>query len=202
MTLNEGLFYNGTEGFLGKPEDCRLLFLLKEPDSSGTDVEEGRFWFQEVYQGEKKGAKYLEPLRRIASLLLPDTEDPLSCVAYINLHPVKGGNYESKDFRDTLKKFKNGSDIFNRWDIIKAMPDGGCVVTTKNIFNAALYAVKNNLVKGCCMVEQKPALMIAGRVLCSFLFQTDGKMITVLSMYHPVYMSRNGWKASDIILAF
>lgn len=204
MTLNKEWFYRGTEGFLGKPEDCRVLLLMKEPDSSGIDVQAGQFWFQKVYQGKIKATKYLEPLQKIASLLLPDTDEPLSYAAYINLHPVKGGSYESESFRETLQLFKNGSNIFNRWDIIKAIPNGGYVVTTKNIYYAANYAVGNKLVDGCRMIEieEKNALMVMGCVLPSFTFQTDGKIITVLAMYHPVYMSRKGWKASDINLAY
>ena len=200
MKLNEKWFYHGTEGYLGKPEDCKVLFIMKEPDSSGIDVREGFFWFQKVYQGEIKATKYLEPIRRVASLLLPDEEDPLSCAAYINLHPVNGSNYESESFKNTLKQFQNGSDIYHRWDIIKAMPDGGFVVTTKNIYYAAYHALSKKLIPDCHITEEKSALSVMNRMLPSFKFQTDEKTITVLSMYHPAYLSRNGWKALDINL--
>ena len=156
MSIDEKYFYQGTEGFLGDPEDCKILFLMREPNSEGKKAD-NQFWFKRVVDGEKlpRSGCYLSKLGQIASLLLKipacNNEQRIPALrqaAYININPVCGQGTASNEYGDAIKWFKEekekceilGKEYDSRWKIIFGMPNQGWIVTVGDIYDA-MYKV-------------------------------------------------------------
>ena len=117
--LEQFFYYNNgnlIEGFLGDPNECKILFVLKEPDTG----EARDFWFRNGVEDESKRVKtakrYFHILGKIAAIILKkdgdlDNEEFLKSVleqcAYINLNPIKGETKESPLYKEVLKKLKS-----------------------------------------------------------------------------------------------
>ena len=107
--------YNGRpiEGFIGNPNECKILFILKEPDTGSAE----EFWFKKGVDQCGKGAKrYFHILGKIAAKILDrsgdlDNDDFLQSVlkecAYINLYPIKGETSASDDYKIVLELLEN-----------------------------------------------------------------------------------------------
>lgn len=145
------------EGYLGNPDECEILFVLREPDDP--EPQKG-FWFRDVVCGKqtgKTGTKYKNVLGMIAHKLLGGSEERqgdysqvLRKCAYINAFPFYGKSSEtdrckavidalSSDGADKGGSIDCNSDVKaianNRNRIIK---DINCryIVTVGDIFNA------------------------------------------------------------------
>ncbi len=104
------------EGYLGKPEECEILFVLKEPD----DCNPSGFWFKDVLDKDeadwdKYEAKYFHVLGTMAYRLRGgrktapesiDLKDSLMHCAYINIYPCNGESHESKLYKKTLRRLR------------------------------------------------------------------------------------------------
>ena len=160
------LFYkvNGkeVEGYLGNPEECEILFVLKEPNANKDNVTD--FWFKKVLEKDenewrKYEAQYFHVLGTMAYRLLGGKaedatvqiiKNALKRCAYINLHPECGSGSETKEFKKILSEVewqmkvnnrkrhrKVEEEIINRAqnriNLIKGFP---CryIVTAQNIF--------------------------------------------------------------------
>ena len=165
MILNEKLFYRRTEGYLGDTNNCKLLFLMREPNCGKDQItRDDDFWFRKVVQGEKRsdGRKlawrdcYLSKLGRIASLALDDNtgETEIEWVSslkkgiYININPISGKGTKSAEYRKALELFDKGPGIEcslmmngknynypNRWNVILNMPDNSIIITIGDVFS-------------------------------------------------------------------
>ena len=195
ISIPESWFFNGTEGFLGKPEECKILIILKEPDSDNKDATENLFWFKKVFLGKCKGKTYLSPLSQAASHLIPGEKPALAYAAYINLRPEKGDKNTGKDFKKILNRFSEGDADKHRWDIIEGMPENGHIITTKNILFAMKTAIGSECRPGCRLLNDDPGHFIINAIrMPSFAFSVGSKRINVYSVYHPRYLQRKGWK--------
>ncbi len=218
MSINEEHFYQGTEGFLGEQKECKVLFLMKEPNSSGNKVKKNKFWFKDVVDNNiEKGEKYLSKLGQIATWLVDgvratDNEQrkaALKKTVYINLNPVRGRGTVGTEYKDAMKRFKNMDkpdadpnvkyEYEGRWKIIFDMPDQSTIVTVSDIFNAMKSALGN---KGWILPDcNPPRLFIRNRPMDSFAFTYEGKRINVLKTIHPGAFWRNlFYRAEDIRL--
>lgn len=124
------LFYkvNGkeVEGYLGKPEECEILFVLKEPNANKDNVTD--FWFKKVLEKDenewdKSEAQYFHVLGTMAYRLLGGKaenatvqiiKNALKRCAYINLHPECGSGSETKEFRKILSEVEWQMKVNNR----------------------------------------------------------------------------------------
>ena len=118
MPFSDNYFYQGTEGYLGDPGECKLLFLMREPNcGENLTVRQGEFWFKSVVDGSKQDKTYLSKLGQIASLLTfgkPATNDEerrsaLKKAIYINMNPVSGKGRKSPEYAKALENFMHGS---------------------------------------------------------------------------------------------
>ena len=223
MSINEEYFYQGTEGFLGKEKDCKVLFLMREPNSGGKIVRDGVFWFKKVVDNDKDkeeigGECYLSKLGQIASLLLDNNcatnnEQRISALkhaVYINMNPVCGSGTVSKYYKKAIKQFKKEYPICNvcdmsfssRWNIIFGMPDQSTIVTVSDIYNV-MYNVlgKNPEIN---IDNNSPKLIIQHKheqtKMRSFAFEYKGKRINVLSCIHPAAYAKYYYTADNISL--
>lgn len=102
------------EGYLGKPEDCMILFVLKEPDTGGYGTPSTVFWMESVIKPghEKYSGPYLRTLGIIAAKLMgkmpaiePEDDfykEVLKSCAYINLYPFSGLGTEGENYKKVL----------------------------------------------------------------------------------------------------
>lgn len=110
MSDVEKLFYTPTgkndpiEGYLGDPEECAILFVMKEPNSGGYNKPSGEFWMKRVVDPRNyvsRSGKYLRTLGTLAAKLLrvdfsrgEDNsklfKELLHKCAYINIYPFSG----------------------------------------------------------------------------------------------------------------
>lgn len=128
MSDVEKLFYtpegknHPIEGYLSDEakEDCRILFVLKEPNTGGYGTPSEEFWMKRVIGPDpvELSDAYLDVLGTIAIKLLDSeqgektiiTKDPrknaLSKCAYINIYPFSGLGTEGERYKKTLKEMK------------------------------------------------------------------------------------------------
>ena len=119
----EDLFYRpdgktAIEGYLGDEakEGCKILFVLREPNSGGYNEASGEFWMHRVATGEKlkHSSYYRQVLGTLAiKLCCPDfCKEPFEptdeCLcqalrncAYINLYPFSGAGRKGERFELT-----------------------------------------------------------------------------------------------------
>lgn len=122
----EKLFYRperkkgAIEGYLGNPEDCEILFVLKEPNTGGYETLSKEFWMKRVIGPDdvELSDAYINVLGTIAIRLLnPDQgekseftkaylKEALSKCAYINIYPFSGLGTEGERYKKTLKEMK------------------------------------------------------------------------------------------------
>ncbi len=192
MQMSRDWFYGKTEGFLGDENDFGLMFVLKEPNSSGKEADPDHFWFREVVDGCKKGGRYLSALGRIAQLLFnhPLENSPngwssaLRRCAYINLFPEKGERTASLEYQTVLRSFREGvDDPYHRWDIIMNLPVGTTLVTTKDIFRAIRQRLDGLKIPAEDFFAY--GLAYGNKMLPSFSFRNNNGQIIVMAMYHP-----------------
>ena len=146
------------EGYLGKPEECEILFVLKEPNDSNPQG----FWFKnnvvDKCEVEREGQKYYKSLGSLAYMLLDisnehseDLTEALRKCAYININYKNGGPKASIDYKRTLNylHFLNRKQDKKWWkvypdyqkraeEILEIIKRIKCkyIVTTWDIFNA------------------------------------------------------------------
>lgn len=106
------------EGYLGKPEECEILFVLKEPNTGGYEKQSKEFWMQSVISDSPvpKSEQYLRTLGIIAANLLeimPEKEqidefykNVLKHCAYINIYPFSGLGSEGKYYKKVKASLK------------------------------------------------------------------------------------------------
>lgn len=119
MSDVEKLFYrperkkDATEGYLGNPEDCEILFVLKEPNTGGYETLSKEFWMKRVIGPDdvELSDAYINVLGTIAIRLLnPDQgekseftkaylKEALSKCAYINIYPFSGLGTEGERYK-------------------------------------------------------------------------------------------------------
>lgn len=142
------------EGYLGKPEDCEILFVLREPDDPEPQT---GFWFGDVVCGKKPGTKYKNVLGIIANKLLDgrkerqgDYSEILKKSAYINAFPFYGKNSKTDKCKEVIEALTSADadkgDCINCNSDAKAiannrlriMRDIKCsyIVTVGDVFNA------------------------------------------------------------------
>lgn len=108
------LFYKVNEvveGYLGDPENCKALFVLREPHAKKENVTD--FWFKKkvlvpILSGNRSANNmYYKAFHRLAQLVI-DTgvnEVLLSC-AFINAFPFCGEKYASAACKETIEKLR------------------------------------------------------------------------------------------------
>ena len=171
----EDLFYKpdgkpAIEGYLGDEakEDCKILFVLREPNSGGYDKPSKVFWMRDVVKGEDmpRSSRYWHVLGTLASKLIGpcicntknkcEYLEPLKHCAFINLYPCSGSGSKGDKFNLTLEALRNIAHseepprslqeyktlAQNRYDIISRI-SARYIVTTPEIFNA-LVGEKTN----------------------------------------------------------
>lgn len=186
---------NPIEGYLGDEakEDCKILFVLREPND--TDTQKG-FWFKDVLEGNASGGtKYKNVLGRIANKLINhsfDTLDDYTSVlkrcAYINISPFKGSNTETDYCKRVINTLRDANPDFgegihhknsniekpkieqianNRRRIIK---DIKCkyIVTVHDVFKSLMP--KDATVKKGIIYKEKPqgAYWLDGKLIVNF----------------------------------
>ena len=222
MAVSERWFYRGTEGFLGDEANCKLLFLMREPNcGKGQLAPENYFWFKHVVHGEKLklGDCYLSKLGRIAALITDSKEasinegwvSALQRAIYININPVSGEGVKSDDYREALENFGKGprTDCYiqgnsytNRWTILLNLPDESVIVTTGDIYTVMHDWLKES---GAIIPESAPLCLTirTPRGECpmnSFVFTHKGKKITVMETYHPASRGKNSFQWNNITI--
>ncbi len=213
MSINEEYFYQKTEGFLGEEKDCKVLFLMREPNSK-EKVTKDDFWFKKVVNGKKlpRSGCYLSKLGQIASLLLGIHAEineqripALKQAVYINMNPVCGKGLASDEYQKAIKLFKEEKDeceilnekYISRWKIIDGMPDQSTIVTVGDIYDAMKYVLEK---RGYDLIEDNaPRLVIRNRPpMRSFVIKDRG--INVMKIIHPAAFRRNHYRAEDLSL--
>ena len=198
--INKKWFYNNSEGYLGSDEEVSILFILREPQSEGQDVQNDEFWFKDVVDGKKPENRYLKILGKEASLLLSiqNRITALKKCAYINLFPKKGEAKSSCDYHKQLHDFSKGINCDNRWDIINNLPHDCCIITTQDIA-AKIKAYKSkdsaNAVTDCA--NRFRLVNYPNKQFESFSFKGLNGLTNVYSMYHPKQY-RYHYSESDI----
>ncbi|MDL2249486.1 hypothetical protein [Ohessyouella blattaphilus] len=104
--MDKNMEYNPKrEGFIGRDrkEEVEVLFILKEPNSSG---EEG-VWFRDCVYEKKIENKYYRTLGILADLLMGDkaggnTHSNLGKCGYMNVYPCSGGPTASLNYEKTI----------------------------------------------------------------------------------------------------
>ena len=217
--LSEKLFYHGTEGYLGDTEDCKLLFLMREPNCGDGQIAcDNYFWFREVVHGKQLpwSWTYLSKLGHIATLVLKTKGDETKEVwssalqqsVYININPTSGKGTNGNDYMTALNDFAegpgnrcsvNGQDYPNRWDTILNMPDGSTLVTVGDVYSK-MFDWFNS--QGEIVSVMNSHLHIRTKrgtqSMRSFDFQHGGKAITVLETYHPTARGKSSFQWQDI----
>lgn len=124
MSDVEKLFYTPTgkndpiEGYLSDEakKDCKILFVLKEPNSGGYDKPSGEFWMKRAIDPRNhisKSGKYLRTLGTLAARLLcvkhSSSEDNtklfkdlLRKCAFINIYPFSGAGKAGERYDSSL----------------------------------------------------------------------------------------------------
>ena len=224
MGLSKEKFYRGTEGYLGNTKDCKLMFLMREPDcKKGQTARENYFWFKGVVQdkNEKGRAKYyLQKLGRIAALILKENDGgniedwvtSLKKAIYININPVTGEGTKSIEYRNALTSFAGGPDIEcsismngqeytypSRWETILNMPDGSTIVTVYDVYTIMFDWLKDNTDSISVSpfhlhIRTKSGL----HYMRAFAFVRNGRRISVLETYHPAARGKNDFRWDDI----
>lgn len=188
------------EGFLGDEKKCEILFILREPNSSGESPTD--FWFrnvldgkcvindsapkQEVAKAKRIATKYINVLGRLQNIITKKNEINTECLitnlkrcCYINLHPHCGESRASEKYANMLKNFKNKSEsgAKDRWDIIDGLIDKyECkhIVTVPDIFSA-FCPTENELSK--CVLNYGDKEFKIG----------EYRKAMVYEFYHPSY---------------
>lgn len=105
---------------MGNPEDCEILFVLKEPNTGGYETLSKEFWMKRVIGPDdvELSDAYINVLGTIAIRLLnPDQgekseftkaylKEALSKCAYVNIYPFSGLGTEGERYKKTLKEMK------------------------------------------------------------------------------------------------
>lgn len=124
----EQLFYtpegknHPIEGYLSDAakKDCKILFVLKEPNTGGYETRSEEFWMKRVIGPDpvELSDAYLDVLGTIARKLLDSEQvekdgitidqrkNALSKCAYINIYPFSGLGKEGERYKKTLKEMK------------------------------------------------------------------------------------------------
>lgn len=215
-------FYKGTEGYLGSPENCKLLLLMREPNcgDDGT-AKENSFWMKKVVDGDKLpwGNTYLSKLGTIAALVqgyrnpydASAWSDALKHAIYINMNPVSGKGTASKEYKMALEFFQKNmhypdqvaeQGYMNRWNAILSMPDQSVVVTVPDIYSV----MKTVLFSEGMITEEGTAghLEISTskcrKTMRSLTFKNGDKSIHLLEAYHPAARGTVSFRYNDIEL--
>ena len=105
------------EGFLGEPNSCKVLFVLKEPNTGDYKTHSNCFWMQRVLESKTHvphSGEYIRTLGIIAAKLLYPEKDPhqlnaevfmklLGECAYINVYPFSGLGKAGERYKSTLE---------------------------------------------------------------------------------------------------
>ena len=225
MAISKECFYLGSEGYLGEPQESKILFLMREPNCGSKVVNKDKFWFRDVVNGEKSGKTYFQKLGRIAALITgedsADNEESwrkaLRKSIYMNINPVCGKGRASEEYKKSKMQFAEGPEAVcslevdlngqitpyeypNRWNAINQLPDGSVIVTVGDIYTI-LY---NYMLKDEKKVSFKEDRYLGIRtqygirLMRSFVFPEGSKHITVMETYHPASLGRNKFQWNDI----
>ena len=181
------------EGFLGDPRECKILFVLKEPDTESAE----EFWFKKGVDQCGKGVKrYFHVLGKIAAIILKkdgdlDDEKFLESVleqcAYINLNPIKGETKESPLYKDVLGKLKSATPKQNK---ISCYSDAEAIAANRKFILNEINCEYIVTVKGIYKtitesLEEKEGIKYNNKTFGA----VDYCNKTLLWFYHPAYRS-------------
>ena len=225
MAISKECFYLGSEGYLGEPQESKILFLMREPNCGGKVVKENEFWFRDVVNGEKSGKTYFQKLGRIAALITgEDSADnteswrkALRKAVNMNINPVCGKGRASEEYKRAKELFVSGPNAVcslevelsgrkeafeypNRWDAINQLPNDSVIVTVGDIYTILYeYILKH---ENKILINQGRHLEIRTdsgiRYMRSFVFAEGRKHITVMETYHPATLGRNRFQWNDL----
>jgi len=223
--IHQDAFFKGTEGYVGTPEECRILFLFKEPNcGENKTVQQNEFWLKSIAAGEKKPLSncYLLKLGTIAALLQgkepikkKDEEvwkEALQHTVYMNINPVSGKGTASKEYKDAVEFFAqtvlqpeeiSPQGFKSRWKAIYEMPDQSTIVTIRDVFTR-MYKTLNQagmIVECPTRVNLTIRTKEGIRHMRSLQFRHENKTFIVLETYHPAARGNQEYQYCDISIS-